>query len=104
MMYAVVKAIAGSGKKYNPKQDYRKDLVETYVSLNPIMVDGVGMCGSCRVRVYNPKKKKYETKFACVDGPIFNGHLVDFESLLRRNAQYESKEEVSVKHLASKGW
>ncbi len=56
--------------------------VETVVSLNPIMVDGTGMCGGCRVSVGG------ETKFACVDGPDFDAHEVDFELLARRNRTY----------------
>ncbi len=56
--------------------------IKTIVSLNPIMVDGTGMCGGCRVTVGG------ETKFACVDGPEFDGHLVDFEELGRRLQQY----------------
>lgn len=56
--------------------------VKTIVSLNPIMIDGTGMCGSCRVEIGD------ETKFACVDGPEFDGHLVNFDSLMHRNKQY----------------
>jgi len=56
--------------------------VPTTVSLNPIMVDGTGMCGGCRVLVGG------ETKFACVDGPEFDAHLVDFDVLSRRNRAY----------------
>lgn len=67
--------------------------LKTIVSLNPIMVDGTGMCGACRVTVGN------ETKFACVDGPEFDGHLVDFDEALKRQAQYKT-EEVE---LAKKG-
>jgi len=57
--------------------------VKTIVSLNPIMVDGTGMCGGCRVTVGG------QTKFACVDGPEFDGHQVDFEELSRRLTQYD---------------
>ncbi|MCW3977983.1 MAG: sulfide/dihydroorotate dehydrogenase-like FAD/NAD-binding protein [Candidatus Bathyarchaeota archaeon] len=103
MMRAVINVVAGNGK-YNPKTDYRKDLVNTLVSLNPIMVDGTGLCGCCRVRIYSPEKKKYETKFACVDGPVFNGLLVDFESLLGRTIQYKPEEERSAKYLEVMGW
>jgi NAD(P)H-flavin reductase len=103
MMWAVVNLVAGNGK-YNPETDYRKDLIKTFVSLNPIMVDGTGLCGCCRTRIYNSEKKKYETKFACVDGPIFNGLLVDFDSLLRRTNQYKPKEKKSVKYLEIIGW
>ena len=61
--------------------------VKTIVSLNPIMIDGTGMCGGCRVNVGG------EVKFACVDGPDFDGHLVDFDGLLKRNSFYKSEEE-----------
>jgi len=63
--------------------------IKTIVSLNPIMVDGTGMCGGCRVEVGG------ETKFACVDGPEFDGHLVDFEMLMKRQKMYD--------HLVSDG-
>ena len=64
--------------------------IETVVSLNPIMVDGTGMCGGCRVEVGG------ETKFACVDGPEFDAHLVDFELLNRRNQAYRAFEQRSL--------
>ncbi len=67
----------------------KKVNIPTTVSLNTIMVDGTGMCGACRVTVGG------ETKFACVDGPEFDGHLVDFDEALRRQAQYESEEKKS---------
>ncbi|SDP57049.1 sulfide/dihydroorotate dehydrogenase-like FAD/NAD-binding protein [Desulforhopalus singaporensis] len=60
--------------------------VETLVSLNPIMVDGTGMCGGCRVTVGN------ETKFACVDGPEFDGHQVDYDELMLRLRAYHEEE------------
>ncbi len=60
--------------------------VHTMVSLNPIMVDGTGMCGGCRVTVGG------ETKFACVDGPEFDGHKVDFAELMSRNSTYRNRE------------
>ena len=67
--------------------------VKTLVSLNPIMVDGTGMCGGCRVTVGG------ETKFACVDGPEFDGHQVDFAELMSRNATYRGREgEVKESH------
>jgi len=103
MMWAVVNVVAGNGR-YKPETNYRKDLVKTIVSLNPIMVDGTGLCGCCRVRIYNPEKKKYEPKFACVDGPAMNGLLVDFQSLSRRASQYRQKEERSAKYLEATGW
>lgn len=61
--------------------------VKTIVSLNPIMIDGTGMCGGCRVNVGG------EIKFACVDGPDFDGHLVDFDGLMRRNSYYREEED-----------
>ena len=64
------------------------------VSLNPIMVDGTGMCGGCRVTVGG------ETKFACVDGPEFDGHQVDFAELMSRNVTYRDREaEVAEGHV-----
>lgn len=63
--------------------------VEMIVSLNAIMVDGTGMCGSCRVTVGG------ETKFVCVDGPEFNGHLVDWPEFMNRLARYERQEKLS---------
>lgn len=60
--------------------------IPTTVSMNPIMVDGTGMCGACRLVVGN------EVKFACVDGPEFNGHLVDFDQAMKRQLQYKTEE------------
>ena len=56
------------------------------VSLNPIMVDGTGMCGCCRVTVGG------KMKFACVEGPDFDGHEVDFDELLKRQCRFENEE------------
>ncbi len=64
--------------------------IPTIVNLNPIMVDATGMCGSCRVTVGN------EIKFACVDGPEFDGHLVDFDELTNRNARFIEEEKESL--------
>ncbi|WP_321493101.1 sulfide/dihydroorotate dehydrogenase-like FAD/NAD-binding protein [uncultured Desulfobacter sp.] len=64
--------------------------VKTMVSLNPIMVDGTGMCGGCRVAVGG------KTKFACVDGPEFDGHQVDFDGLAKRLASYREVEQQSM--------
>lgn len=61
----------------------------TIVSLNPIMVDGTGMCGGCRVSVGG------ETKFACADGPEFDGHLVDWDILMRRQKKYHQEQKMS---------
>ncbi|HVP12088.1 MAG TPA: sulfide/dihydroorotate dehydrogenase-like FAD/NAD-binding protein [Phycisphaerae bacterium] len=63
--------------------------IKTIVSLNPIMVDGTGMCGGCRVSIGG------ETKFACVDGPEFDGHKVDFKELADRLTAYRKQEKVS---------
>ena len=60
--------------------------IPTWVSLNPIMIDGTGMCGGCRVTVDG------KTKFACVDGPDFDGHKVDFDELMRRLSMYREVE------------
>lgn len=60
--------------------------IPTIVSLNPIMVDGTGMCGACRVTVGG------EVKFACVDGPEFDGHLVDFDQAMKRQQMYKTEE------------
>ena len=60
--------------------------IPTIVSLNPIMVDGTGMCGACRVSVGG------EVKFACVDGPEFDGHLVNFDEAMKRQQMYKTEE------------
>jgi len=75
----------------------RKHGIKTVVSLNPIMVDGTGMCGSCRVIVGG------ETRFACVDGPEFDGHLVDFDNLMVRNKRFVDEEEYACRLLLEKG-
>jgi ferredoxin--NADP+ reductase len=67
--------------------------IPTYVSLNPIMMDGTGMCGACRVTVGG------EMKFACVDGPEFDGHQVDFEELIARNRTYLDLERRSLERF-----
>ena len=64
--------------------------VKTMVSLNPIMVDGTGMCGGCRVKVGDV------VKFACVDGPDFDGHLVDFDDLMIRLRRYKEEEKAAT--------
>jgi len=64
--------------------------VKTTVSMNPIMVDGTGMCGCCRVSVGG------ETKYACVDGPDFDGHLVDFDGVIKRSSTYVEHEKDHV--------
>jgi ferredoxin--NADP+ reductase len=67
--------------------------VPTWVSLNPLMIDGTGMCGGCRVKIGE------ETKFACVDGPDFDGHLVDFDLLTARLGSYREQERKAMKRL-----
>jgi len=78
----MMKVVANLTKKYN---------IKTIVSLNPIMVDGTGMCGGCRVSVGG------KTKFACVDGPEFDGHKVDFDNLMLRNRRFLHEEEHACK-------
>ena len=68
----------------------RPHAIKTIVSLNPIMVDGTGMCGGCRVKIGN------ETKFACVDGPDFDGHKVDFNDLIMRLKRYAEEEKAAL--------
>ncbi len=71
----------------------RKDRIRTIVSLNPIMIDGTGMCGGCRVLVDG------RSQFACVDGPEFDGHLVDFAVLTQRNSAYRGAENRSMEEF-----
>lgn len=68
-------------------------LIPTMVSLNPIMLDGTGMCGACRVSVGD------QTKFVCVDGPEFDGHKVNFDQLMRRQRMYIKEERESMDEL-----
>ncbi|MFV0382033.1 MAG: sulfide/dihydroorotate dehydrogenase-like FAD/NAD-binding protein [Breznakia sp.] len=75
----MMKFICELTKKYN---------VKTMVSMNPIMIDGTGMCGCCRLRVGG------EMKFACVDGPDFDGHQIDFDEAMMRSKQYIQKEQI----------
>jgi NAD(P)H-flavin reductase len=64
--------------------------IRTMVSLNPVMVDGTGMCGGCRVKIGD------KVKFACVDGPDFDGHLVDFDDLMFRLGRYKPEEKAAL--------
>ncbi len=66
--------------------------IKTIVSMNPVMIDGTGMCGGCRVTVGG------ENKFACVDGPDFDGHLVDFDEAIRRGRMYGAQEKERLLH------
>ncbi|HOK02871.1 MAG TPA: sulfide/dihydroorotate dehydrogenase-like FAD/NAD-binding protein [Spirochaetota bacterium] len=83
----MMKAVSELTKEYN---------VKTFVSLNSIMIDGTGMCGGCRVIVGD------ELKFTCVDGPEFDGHLVDFESLGKRLKTYQKEETESFEQYKHK--
>ena len=67
--------------------------IKTIVSLNPLMIDGTGMCGCCRVTVDG------KVRYACVEGPDFDGHLVDFDELMRRNSTYKEHEKAHVCRL-----
>ncbi len=71
--------------------------IKTMVSLNPIMVDGTGMCGGCRVEVGGV------TKFACVDGPEFDAHEVNFDLLMKRQATYKPQEKAAAEHACKIG-
>jgi hypothetical protein len=68
----------------------RPEKIHTVVSLNPIMIDGTGMCGGCRVLIDG------KSEFACVDGPEFDAHRVDFAVLVQRNAIYRDAEQKSM--------
>ncbi len=83
----MMKAVSDMTREYN---------VKTLVSLNTIMIDGTGMCGVCRL------KFKGEVKFACVDGPEFDGHLVDFDDLMKRQVRYKSSEQKALKRHEGK--
>ena len=71
----------------------REHGIKTIVSLNPIMIDGTGMCGGCRVLVGG------KSKFACVDGPEFDAHQVDFGVLMQRNRMYRDAEKESLERF-----
>lgn len=71
--------------------------IKTIVSMNPVMIDGTGMCGGCRVTVGG------ETKFACVDGPDFDGHLVDFDGAIRRQAMFREQERKACEDCRMRG-
>ena len=70
--------------------------IKTVVSMNPIMMDGTGMCGACRVTVGN------EIKFACVDGPEFDAHLVNFDEVMNRVKMYIPQEKQALESLLHK--
>jgi ferredoxin--NADP+ reductase len=85
----MMKAVSEMTKEYH---------IPTVVSMNPIMVDGTGMCGGCRISVGG------EIKFACVDGPEFDGHLVDFDAVIKRNRLYEDKEKKDYLDVCQGGY
>ncbi|MBI5893666.1 MAG: sulfide/dihydroorotate dehydrogenase-like FAD/NAD-binding protein, partial [Deltaproteobacteria bacterium] len=80
----MMRAVSNTTRPYN---------IPTVVSLNPIMVDGTGMCGACRVTING------KTEFVCVDGPEFDGHKVDFEELIRRNRGYFKQEKMAMEEF-----
>ncbi|MDY3713035.1 MAG: sulfide/dihydroorotate dehydrogenase-like FAD/NAD-binding protein, partial [Eubacteriales bacterium] len=80
----MMKAVCALTKNYG---------VKTIVSMNTIMVDGTGMCGSCRLTVDG------KVKYACVDGPEFDGHLVDFDEAINRSKFYKEQEKEHVCRL-----
>ena len=84
----MMKAVGNLTKEYN---------IKTIVSMNPIMIDGTGMCGGCRIKVGG------EMKFACVDGPDFDGHEVDFDEAMERLAMYKKEEKESMDHACKLG-
>ncbi|HVM60389.1 MAG TPA: sulfide/dihydroorotate dehydrogenase-like FAD/NAD-binding protein [Verrucomicrobiae bacterium] len=101
-----LKAVIGSGRKVDlvlaigpipmmraVAETTRAPGIKTVVSLNPIMVDGTGMCGGCRVHVAG------RSQFACVDGPEFDAHQVDFDILTKRNAMYREPERQSLERF-----
>jgi ferredoxin--NADP+ reductase len=83
----MMKFVCKTTEKYN---------IKTIVSLNSIMVDATGMCGACRVEVGG------ETKFACVDGPEFDGHKVDFDLLMKRQIMYLDEEKIAMERYREK--
>ncbi|GAB4029220.1 MAG: sulfide/dihydroorotate dehydrogenase-like FAD/NAD-binding protein [Elusimicrobiota bacterium] len=72
----------------------REKAIPTFASLNPIMLDGTGMCGGCRVEIDG------KAKFACVDGPMFDAHKTDFDTLIRRTSAYRTLEKESLEKLS----
>ena len=106
MVTKVIEDLVGEGKKYDVCVAIgpmimmkfvclltKKLEIPTIVSMNPIMVDGTGMCGACRLQVGD------EIKFACVDGPEFDGHLIDFNQAMKRSQLYKTQEGRAVLKL-----
>ena len=84
----MMKAVCNITKSYK---------IKTMVSLNPVMVDGTGMCGACRVTING------KTKFVCVDGPEFDGHHIDFDELMKRQSFYKEYEKLSYEKFQHEG-
>ena len=106
MVTSMIEKLVGEGKKYDRCVAIgpmimmkfvclltKKLEIPTIVSMNPIMVDGTGMCGACRLQVGD------EIKFACVDGPEFDGHLVDFDQAMKRQLMYKTEEGRAILKL-----
>lgn len=106
MVTTMIEELVGEGKKYDVCVAIgpmimmkfvclltKKLEIPTIVSMNPIMVDGTGMCGACRLQVGD------EVKFACVDGPEFDGHLVDFDQAMKRQQMYKTEEGRAILKL-----
>ena len=88
----IVWAIGPMIMMYNCVKVTKERGIRSIVSMNPVMIDGTGMCGGCRVRVGN------ETKFACVDGPEFDGDLIDFDLAMKRSRFMRDKEAEATEH------
>ena len=69
--------------------------IKTIVSMNPIMIDGTGMCGCCRLTVGG------KMRFACIDGPDFDGHEVDFDEAIARSSAYKAQERLADEHVCN---
>ena len=106
MVTTMIEELVGEGKKYDVCVAIgpmimmkfvclltKKLEIPTIVSMNPIMVDGTGLCGACRLQVGD------EVKFACVDGPEFDGHLVDFDQAMKRQQMYKTEEGRAILKL-----
>jgi ferredoxin--NADP+ reductase len=85
---AMMRAVADTTRPY---------AIPTHVSMDPVMVDGTGMCGGCRITV------GCQPKFACVDGPMFDGHLVDFDEAVRRRKMYVKEEQLATCQVTTAG-
>ena len=93
MVTTMIEELVEKGNKYDVCLLTKKLEIPTVVSMNPIMVDGTGMCGACRLHVGD------EIKFACVDGPEFDGHLVNFDEAMKRQQMYKTQEGRAMRKL-----